>query len=66
MLEEGPYLHVSVVTRIKSFLELKAEEVRARLFWVPEVSLISFIDRIRKAAEKSQQMHNSDFIKYKK
>lgn len=66
MLEERPHLHALVITRIKSFLELKAEEVTARLFWVPEVSLISFTDRIRKAAEKGQQMHNSDFIKYKK
>lgn len=46
MLEERPYLHV---------LELKAEEVSTGLFWEPEVSLISFTDRIRKAAEKGPQ-----------
>lgn len=55
MLEERPCVHVLVITRIKSFLEPKAEEVSARLFWAPEVSLISFIDRIRSAAEKGPQ-----------
>lgn len=47
-----PYFHGLIIMRIKRFFKLKAEEVSARRYFRCQRLLISFTDRIRKAAVK--------------